>query len=223
MRIILLGPPGSGKGTQGDLIEQKYGFPKISTGDLLREAVQKKTRLGKQVQSVMNRGDLVSDELVLELLTERLAEKDCQKGYLLDGFPRNINQAHMLDGMKTPHTEVVLDIQSSEEKVIQRLSSRRICPRCGAIYNLDVKVPDLSGTCDACRAGLVQREDDKPEVVKERLRVYKEETKPMVEYYQKKENYHKIDGDSDIGSVFQNIQKVLRDEQAKFNHSGAAR
>jgi adenylate kinase len=223
MRIVLLGPPGSGKGTQGDLIEQKYGFPKISTGDLLREAVQKKTPLGKQVEAVMDRGDLVSDELVLDLLMERLAEKDCQKGYVLDGFPRNIGQARMLDGMKTTHTEVVLDIRLSEEKLKQRLSSRRVCPRCGAIYNLDVKVPDLSGTCDACRAGLVQREDDKPEVVKERLRVYEKETKPMVEYYQKKENYHMIDGDSDIESVFQDIQAVLRDEQAKFNHSGAAR
>ena len=134
----------------------------------------------------MDRGDLVSDELVLELLMERLAEKDCQKGYVLDGFPRNIGQARMLDGIKTTHTEVVLDIRSSEEKLKHRLSSRRICPRCGAIYNLEIKVPDLSGACDVCRAGLVQREDDKPEVVKERLRVYEKETKPVVEYYKKK-------------------------------------
>ena len=125
MRIILLGPPGSGKGTQGDLIEQKYGFPKISTGDLLREAVQKKTRLGKQTEAVMNRGDLVSDELVMEMVTERLAKKDCQRGYVLDGFPRNIKQAHMLEEMKSQRSEVVLDIRLSEERLIERLSSRR--------------------------------------------------------------------------------------------------
>jgi adenylate kinase len=223
MRIILLGPPGSGKGTQGDLIEQKYGFPKISTGDLLREAVQKKTRLGKQTEAVMNRGDLVSDELVMEMVKERLAKKDCQRGYVLDGFPRNIKQAHMLEGMKSQRSEVVLDIRLSEERLIERLSSRRICSQCETIYNLLVKAPNRSDTCDACSAGLVQRQDDRPEVIKERLRVYNEETKPMVEYYQKKENYHKIEGDKDIESVFQSIQTVLRVELPKFNHSEAFR
>jgi len=221
MRIILLGPPGSGKGTQGNLIEQTYGFPKISTGDLLREAVQKETRLGKEAEEVMNSGELVKDELVIEIITERLARKDCQKGYVLDGFPRNMNQAHMLEGMKDQHSEVVLDIRLNEENLIQRLSSRRICSHCGTIYNLLVKAPGLPDTCDVCHAGLVHRDDDQPEVIKERLRVYEEETKPMVEYFQKKENYHKIEGDKDIESVFQNIQSVLRVELAKFNHSGA--
>jgi adenylate kinase len=221
MRIILLGPPGSGKGTQGNLIEQTYGFPKISTGDLLREAVQKKTRLGKQAEEVMNSGELVKDEIVMEIITERLARKDCQKGYVLDGFPRNMNQAHMLEGMKNQHHEVVLDIRLNEENLIQRLSSRRICSHCGTIYNLLVKARGLPDTCDVCHAGLVHRDDDKPEVIKERLRVYEEETKPMVEYFQKKENYHKIEGDKDIESVFQKVQTVLRIELAKFNHSGA--
>jgi len=223
MRIILLGPPGSGKGTQGDLIEQKYGFPKISTGDLLREAVQKKTRLGKQTEAVMNRGDLVSDELVMEMVTERLAKKDCQRGYVLDGFPRNIKQAHMLEEMKSQRSEVVLDIRLSEERLIERLSSRRICSQCETIYNLLVKAPNRSDTCDACSAGLVQRKDDRPEVIKERLRVYNEETQPMVEYYQKKENYHKIEGEKDIESVFRSIQTVLKVELPKFNHSEAFR
>ena len=223
MRIILLGPPGSGKGTQGDLIEQKYGFPKISTGDLLREAVQKKTRLGKQTEAVMNRGDLVSDELVMEMVTERLAKKDCQRGYVLDGFPRNIKQAHMLEEMKSQRSEVVLDIRLSEERLIERLSSRRICSQCGTIYNLLLKAPDRADTCDACSEGLEQRQDDRPEVIVERLRVYNEETKPMVEYYRNKENYNKIDGNKDIESVFQDIQTVLRIELPKFDNSEAFR
>jgi adenylate kinase len=223
MRIILLGPPGSGKGTQGDLIEQKYGFPKISTGDLLREAVQKKTRLGQKAEAVMNRGDLVSDELVMEMVTDRLSREDCRNGYVLDGFPRNISQAHMLDGMKSKHSEVVLDIRLSEEKLIERLSSRRICSQCGIIYNLLVKTPNRSDICDACSAGLIQRQDDKPEVIIERLKVYDEETKPMVQYYQKKKNYHKIEGDKQIETVFQDIQTVLGDEMAKFDHSEATR
>jgi adenylate kinase len=223
MRIILLGPPGSGKGTQGDLIEKKYGFPKISTGDLLREVVQKKTSLGKQVEAVMNSGDLVIDELVMEMVAERVARKDCQKGYVLDGFPRNIKQAHMLEGMKSQHTEVVLDIRLNEERLVERLSSRRICSQCATIYNLLVKAPNRSDTCDTCNAELILRQDDRPEVIKERLRVYRKETEPMVGYYQKKENYHKIEGNRDIETVFQSIQTVIRDTQAKFNHSEAAR
>ncbi len=223
MRIILLGPPGSGKGTQGDLIEQKYGVPKISTGDLLREAAQKKNRLGQLVEAVMNKGDLVSDELVMDMLTERLSREDCKKGYVLDGFPRNLRQAHMLEGMKSQRSEVVLDIRLKEEKLIERLSSRRICPQCGIIFNLLVKAPHRDDICDACNAGLMQRKDDKPEVIKERLRVYDEETKPMVQYYQKKKNYHKIEGDKHIEMVFRDIQTVLRDEMAKFDHAEAAR
>jgi adenylate kinase len=223
MRIILLGPPGSGKGTQGSLIERTYGFPKISTGDLLRDAVKKKTRLGQTVEAVMNRGDLVSDELVMEMVKERLAEEDCQKGYVLDGFPRNIRQARMLEAVKNERAEVVLDIRLSEEKLIQRLTSRRICPGCEKIYNLILKAPLRSGFCDACGTGLVQRQDDEPDVVQERLKVYDEETKPMVEYYRKKENYHPIEGDKTIETVFQEIQKILRDNLTNFDRSEATR
>lgn len=223
MRIILLGPPGSGKGTQGDLIAQKYGFPKISTGDLLREAVHKRTPSGKKAEAAMNRGDLVSDELVMQLVAERISREDCQKGYILDGFPRNINQAHMLEGMGSQQAEVVLDIRLSEERLVERLSSRRICSQCGNIYNLFVKAPSRPDVCDACRAELVQRKDDTPKVILERLRVYHKETEPLVEYYQRKENYHTIEGDKNIESVFQNIQAVLRIELAKFNQKEAVR
>jgi adenylate kinase len=223
MRIILLGPPGSGKGTQGDLIEQKYGIPKISTGDLLREAVQENTPLGKKADASMNRGDLVSDEIVMQIVEARLTREDCQKGYILDGFPRNINQALLLEEIPSQQAEVVLDIRLSEKKLIERLSSRWICSQCGNIFNLSVKAPNLPGVCDACRAGLVQRQDDMPEVILERLRIYHQETEPLIAYYQKKANYHPIEGDRSIESVFQTIQAVLKAELTKSNRSEAVR
>jgi adenylate kinase len=175
------------------------------------------------VEAVMNRGDLVSDELVMEILTHRLAKKDCQKGYVLDGFPRNIHQARMLETLKNQHEELVLDIQVAEEELIERLSSRRICPQCGTIYNLTVKAPNQSDFCDACGAGLMQRQDDKPDVVKERLRVYREETEPMVQFFRNKENYHEIEGNKEIDMVFQEIRTVLQKEISKFDPSEAAR
>lgn len=223
MRIILLGPPGSGKGTQGDLIAQKYGFPKISTGDLLREAVREGTSLGKKAEATMNRGDLVSDELVLQMVAERITKEDCQKGYVLDGFPRNLEQAHMLESLGSRPSEIILDFRVNEERLIERLSSRRICTRCGHIYNLLVKAPDQPGLCDACQGELIQRKDDNPGIIRERLKVYREETEPLVAHYQKKNNYHKIDGDKDIESVFQEVQAVLTEELEKFNRTEAIR
>ena len=223
MRVILLGSPGSGKGTQGDLIEQKYGFPKISTGDLLREAVQENTPLGKRAEAAMNRGDLVSDEIVMEMVEARLSREDCQKGYTLDGFPRNINQARLLEGIAGQQDEVVLDIRISEKKVIERLSSRRICSRCGNIYNLALNAPSQPNVCDACHAELVQRRDDQPEVIQERLRIYHQETEPLIAYYQKKANYHPVEGDGSVESVFQSIQSILKQELTKSNRSEAVR
>jgi adenylate kinase len=223
MRIILLGPPGSGKGTQGDLIEQKYGIPKISTGDLLREAVQENTPLGKKAEASMNRGDLVSDEIVMQMVEARLSREDCQKGYILDGFPRNINQALLLEKIPSQQAEVILDIRLNEKKLVERLSSRRICSQCGNIYNLSVKAPNRPGVCDACCAVLVQRQDDMPEIILERLRIYHQETEPLIAYYQKKANYHPIEGDRSIESVFQTIQAVLKAELTKSNRSEAMR
>lgn len=223
MRIILLGPPGSGKGTQGDLIEREFGFPKISTGDLLREAVRKGTSLGKKAETIMNRGDLVSDELVLEMVAERIAKEDCQKGYVLDGFPRNLEQAHMLESLASRPYEIVLDFRVSEERLIERLSSRKICTQCGRVYNNLVKLPNQPDLCDTCGGELNQRKDDKPEVIRDRLKVYREETEPLVAYYQKKKNYHKIDGDKDIESVFREARAVLAEELDKFNQTEAVR
>jgi adenylate kinase len=186
MRIILLGPPGSGKGTQGALIEQRYGFPEISTGDLLRLAVQKKSPMGMQAKAAMDKGDLVNDDIVLQLVAERMAMEDCNEGYVLDGFPRNMKQALMLEKLDCPH-EVVLDIRLEEETLISRLSSRRICARCGNTYNLIVKPPGRDGSCDKCQGELVQRLDDEPAIIQERLKVYHQETEPLVVHYRNKE------------------------------------
>jgi len=220
MRIILLGPPGSGKGTQGDLIERKYGFPKISTGDLLRQAVKKNTPLGDKAEAAMNRGELVTDDVVVEMVAERVAKEDCKKGYVLDGFPRNVKQAHMLEELDHPY-EVVLDIRLNEKTLISRLSSRRICSRCGNIYNIVVKAPVKAEECDMCQGELIQRRDDEPDIIKERLRVYHQETEPIVQYYRKKDIYHQINGDRGIEHVFKDIQKILENEIKKYKQTEA--
>jgi len=221
MRIILLGPPGSGKGTQGDLIERRYGFPKISSGDLLREAVQQNTPLGKKAKAAMNRGELVRDEIVVQMVETRIAQEDCRQGYILDGFPRNIRQAQMLERMAAQRSEVVLDIRVNEKKLIERLSSRRICSGCGNIYNLSVNSPAQLGLCDACGKELVQRQDDIPEVIRERLRIYRLETEPLVAHYRNKGDYQLIDGDQSVDGVFQSILAVLKRRLTKFNRSEA--
>lgn len=209
MRIILLGPPGSGKGTQGDLIEDKYGFPKISTGDLLRNAVKLGTDLGKKAEAAMNRGELVSDEIVIEMLKQRIFQQDCQSGYLLDGFPRNISQARHLDEIVQDTSEIVLDIHLSDQTLIDRISARRICPQCGAIYNLMGKAPLKADTCDQCSEKIIQREDDTTEVIQRRLLVYHEQTEPLIEHYRHQSIYYRIDGEGKIEDVFAVICSVL--------------
>ena len=209
MRIILLGPPGSGKGTQGDLIEERYGFPKISSGDLLREAVSQGSDLGKQAEEFMNRGELVSDELVVAMIEDRIAARDCQDGYILDGFPRTIPQAESLAAIDPASQEVVLDVQLTDELVIERISARRICSQCGNIFNLKLKQPAEENVCDLCGGALIQRKDDTPEVVARRLRVYRELTLPLVRYYTEKKVYFTIDGKGKIEDVFVQTAAVL--------------
>lgn len=209
MRIILLGPPGSGKGTQGGLIFETYGFPKISTGDLLREAVKKGTPLGQRVEAIMARGGLVDDATMVVLVRERIAQADCLDGYTLDGFPRTLTQALNLEDVDRARREIVLDIQLPDLVLVERLSSRRICSGCGEIYNLLARAPQKQGLCDACGGKLVQRDDDRPEVVRERLRVYHTLTEPLISHYQKKRNYHRIHGHADIDPVFGDIRAVL--------------
>lgn len=211
MRIILLGPPGSGKGTQGDLIEEKYSFPKISSGDLLRDAVARGTELGKKAEAFMNRGALVSDELVVAMIRDRIAAPDCGTGYVLDGFPRTIPQAESLAVLDLAVREVVLDVKLDDAHIIDRISARRICSQCGNIFNLKIKAPAVDKVCDLCGGELIQREDDRPEVISRRLQVYREQTLPLVAYYTDRQVYFPVDGAGGIEDVFAQIAAVLEE------------
>ncbi len=209
MKIILLGAPGSGKGTQGDLVTKKYGFPRISTGDLLREAVVLNTPLGQMAKAIMDRGELVEDDLVVQMVEERIAKPDCDKGYLLDGFPRTIYQAQKLENIDQHHRNVVIEIFLPDEVVIDRLSARRLCSGCGAIYNLLAQTPDKENVCDVCSGKLIQRDDDPPEVIRNRLEVYHKQTEPLVQYYKEKECYFRVNGEGTIEEVFTRVCGVL--------------
>lgn len=223
MRVILLGPPGSGKGTQGDLLEKRHGFPKISTGDLLRREVRLGTPLGKKAEASMGRGELVSDEVVVEMLQKRIAQPDCRSGYILDGFPRNVAQALKLEKVIGTGPEIVFDIHLREQSLVSRLSQRRICPGCGAIYSLLTLSPEKRDVCQACGSSLIQRNDDTPKVIKERLKVYHEQTVPLIDYYRRRNVYHKIDGEGKVEDVFDRISAILDREMAKLKGAEAAR
>jgi len=214
MRIILFGPPGSGKGTQGELIEAKYGFPKISTGDLLRQEVAERTPLRKKAVAQMKKGGLVKDELVVEMVKERILKDDCRQGYVLDGFPRTIPQARELEEMDSNRKEIVIDIQLPEKVIVERLLARRICPGCGVICNLFVNKPKKEGICDHCGTELIQREDDTRDVIQERLKVYHQQTEPLIGYYQEKKTYRRVDGSGEIQAVFRQIHSLLQAEMA---------
>ncbi|MCJ7682367.1 MAG: nucleoside monophosphate kinase, partial [Candidatus Aminicenantes bacterium] len=164
MRIILLGPPGSGKGTQGDLLGKQYGFPRISTGDLLRAEVGARTTLGLEAKKTMDSGGLVDDDVVNEMVRQRIMQNDCERGYILDGFPRTISQAKQLDGMDSKRMEAVVDIQAEDEQLVERLSARRVCS-CGAVFHMINRRPRMEETCDVCGGRLIRREDDRPEVI----------------------------------------------------------
>jgi adenylate kinase len=186
-----------------------YGFPKISTGDLLRDSVAQGTPLGKEAKAIMERGDLVADELVIKMVTDRIAEPDCTDGYILDGFPRTLNQAQMFEDINRDHQEIVIEIYLPDEVVIERLSARRICSNCGTIHNLLDQSPKRKNICDVCSGKLMSRNDDKPDVIRDRLRVYHEQTEPLVDYYRAKSNYFKINGEGTITEIFARIREVL--------------
>jgi adenylate kinase len=209
MRIILLGAPGSGKGTVAEGLRAAYGFPKISTGDLLREAVREKTPLGLVAASQMGKGALVDDATVLALLRERLAREDCRGGYVLDGYPRNPAQADSLDALGLSGREIVFDLRVSDAVVLERLANRRTCPKCEAIYHLLNKPPEKAGVCDVCGTALVQRADDTPEVILARLKTYHAQSEPLVARYAAKGNLHGIDGDAAAPAVIAAVRKVL--------------
>jgi len=209
MRIILLGAPGSGKGTVAEALRDAYGFPKISTGDLLREAVREKTPLGLVAASQMGKGGLVDDATVLALLRERLARADCQNGYVLDGFPRNLTQAASLDAMGLEGPEIVFDLEVKDEVVLERLANRWTCPNCEAIYHLVNKPPKKVGICDVCGTPLVQRKDDTPDVIRERLKTHRAKTEPLIARYSAKGSLHLIDGNRGSAAVIGEVRRVL--------------
>lgn len=207
MIYILLGLPGAGKGTQGELLSEKLGIPKVSTGDILREAVRKGTPLGLKAKEAMDRGELVSDEIVIGIVKEKLQSEDCSKGCILDGFPRNIHQAEELDMLGKEVFAIYINVP--EEEVIKRLSARRVCPSCGALYNLITNPPKEDEKCDKCGTPLIQRDDDKEEVIKERIRVYREKTEPILEYYREKGKLKEVDGQGSIVDVFSRLEAEL--------------
>jgi adenylate kinase len=221
MRVILLGAPGSGKGSVGDLVRSAYGFPKISTGDLLRDAVQKKRPLGQEAASQMGKGGLVDDAIVLKLLDERLARPDCREGYTLDGYPRNLSQARSLEALDGGRPEVVFLIETREDVVIRRLATRRVCPSCGAIYNVITRKPAREGICDVCGASLVQRIDDRPDVIQERMRTYHAKTEPLIAHYQEKGVLHRVEGNGTVEETFQFVRDILDDNLRRAKESQA--
>lgn len=207
MRIILLGPPGSGKGTQATRLVKRFSIPQISTGDILRESVKRKTELGKKAEVFMNKGELVPDDVVIGIIDDRIKKEDCKKGFILDGFPRTIAQAEALD--KITKIDKVIELDLSDETIINRLSNRRQCSKCGTIYGIDIP-PKKEGVCDKCGSSLYQREDDKVEAIKNRLEVYRKQTKPLVDYYRKKGLLVKIDAEKPLLDVLEKIAKAVK-------------
>jgi adenylate kinase len=212
MQLILLGPPGAGKGTQAARIEAEYGLPQVATGDMLREAVKQETELGRKAKQYMDQGQLVPDEVVIGIVKERLAQEDCREGFVLDGFPRTVEQARSLTEILSDldcKLDAVLNIEVSEEEVVHRLSARRVCKDCGATYHLEYDPPATEGVCDKCGGELYQREDDTPVTIKERLKVYHEKTAPLIDYYRQRDLLKTIDGEAEVEVVFQKISEVL--------------
>jgi adenylate kinase len=212
MRVVFLGAPGVGKGTQADRVAERYGRAKISTGDILREAVRKQSPLGLQAKVCMDQGKLVSDEIVIGIVRERIKEPDCMSGFLLDGFPRTVQQAEALSGMLVSsrlRLDCVLNIAVPREDLVRRLTGRRSCPSCKTVFHVDFAPPKREGLCDRCGAGLVQRSDDCRETVEARLTVYEEQTAPLIAYYQRHGLLREVNGAGDIDAIHQRIVELF--------------
>ena len=208
MNVIFLGPPGAGKGTQAVRVCERLGIPQISTGEILRQAIREQTPTGVQAKAFIDRGQLVPDEVVVAIVEERLKQPDCEKGYLLDGFPRTIPQAEALDAMGIVIDKVV-DIEVPDEAITERMSGRRVCPDCGASYHIETKKPNVEGVCDRCGAELVQRKDDKPETVADRLKVYHDQTEPLKGYYEAAGKLSEVDGIGTVEEIFDRVKAAL--------------
>ena len=210
MKLILLGAPGAGKGTQAEVICKALNIPAISTGNIIREALRLGTEMGLKAKSFMDAGQLVPDDVVIGIIKERLAKDDCANGFILDGFPRTIPQAEALDAMGII-IDKVIDIEVPDEKIAARMSGRRVCKDCGASYHLEYKSPESEGVCDACSGELVQRKDDAPETVLDRLAVYHEQTEPLKEFYSKKGILRIVEGQEEIADTSALTLKALED------------
>jgi adenylate kinase len=208
MKLIFLGPPGAGKGTQAAIVSEKLGIPTISTGDMLRAAVKEGTEVGKQAKSFMDAGQLVPDSVIINIVAERVAKPDCSNGYILDGVPRTIAQAEALEeaGIQFDH---VVSLETGDQEVTDRLGGRRVCQNCGATYHVANNPPKVEGVCDACGHELIQRKDDQAETIRNRLEVYHRETEPLKEFYQERNVLRKIDDVGGIKGTNENIMSVL--------------
>ena len=212
MKIIMLGAPGAGKGTQAKMIADKYGVPHISTGDIFRANIKNGTELGRDAKKYMDQGLLVPDELTVRILLDRVAQDDCKNGYVLDGFPRTIPQAEVLDSELTKlgdHIDYAINVDVPDENIVKRMSGRRACLTCGATYHIEHVPPKKEGICDVCGSELVLRDDDKPETVKNRLNVYHEQTQPLIDFYTEKGVLKTVDGTVPMEEVFAAITAIL--------------
>lgn len=212
MKIIMLGAPGAGKGTQAKMIADKYSVPHISTGDIFRANIKNGTELGMEAKKYMDQGQLVPDELTVKILLDRVAQDDCQNGYVLDGFPRTIPQANVLDEALNKLGEKIdfaVNVDVPDENIIRRMGGRRACVSCGATYHIEHVPPKTEGICDRCNSELILRDDDKPETVKNRLEIYHEQTQPLIEFYEAKGVLKNVDGTVDMKDVFAAIVSIL--------------
>lgn len=209
--LIFLGAPGAGKGTQADLICSHYQIPHISTGDIIRQALKTGTELGKQAKGYIEKGLLVPDELVIDIIKERIIKEDCKDGFVLDGFPRTIAQAEALDNMGVK-IDKVLNIHVEDSDIIKRMSGRRVCDKCGSTFHIEFNPSKNGEMCDKCTGTLIQRKDDKPEIVKDRLDVYHKETEPLINYYEKQNKLFTINGKADIDEITKEAIEII--EQA---------
>lgn len=216
MRIILLGPPGAGKGTQANILSERYSIPHIAAGDLLRKEVKDKTDLGLEAESYMQKGELVPDEIVIKIIIKRLKESDTGKGFILDGFPRNVAQAEELEERlreSKKEIDLVIYLETSEDIIIKRLSGRRICSNCQAVYHAVNMPSKVEGICDKCQGKLYQRVDDKPETIKNRLKVYHQETTALIDYYKNINDLRVVSGDLDAKALFDNLTAIFNEKK----------
>jgi adenylate kinase len=212
LNLVLLGPPGAGKGTQAERLVTDFDLPYYATGDILRAAVKDETELGKQAQEYMDRGDLVPDELICDVIMERIDQTEAEDGFLLDGFPRNLHQAEILDASlekRGRKLTAVLLIDASDDEVIKRISGRRVCVKNGHVYHVDFDPPKHEGVCDQDGSRLIQRDDDKPETIKKRLEVYHGQTKPLIDHYEQQANLRRFDGSRTPSEVHDHIRATL--------------